>query len=97
MTKEQRLERMEKENRKGTLLSYFKYHILAAGEDTKYFNRDFLITYLEEYKQSKKQGFASYPKTMETKFYQLNSTAYCIFLEIHYEYEKGMEVLRKAG
>jgi hypothetical protein len=84
-------------NYPNTLLGYFKNAIAKQGKSTKYFNRDFLAVYLEEYKQSKKQGFASYPKTKETKFYNLNSTAYCVFLEAHCEYEKGMERLRATA
>ena len=77
-----------------TLLGYFKSAIVKQGESTKYFNRDFLNTYLTEYKESKKNGIANYPKTKETRFYKDNSCAYCVFLEAHYEYEKGMEYLR---
>lgn len=81
-------------NYPNTLLGYFKSAIAKQGESTKYFNRDFLNTYLTEYKESKKNGIANYPKTKETRFYKDNSCAYCVFLEAHYEYEKGMEYLR---
>lgn len=80
-----------------TLLGYFKTAIAKQGESTKYFNRDFLAIYLSEYKESKKNGIANYPKTKETRFYNDNSTAYCVFLEAHYEYEKGMERLRNMA
>ena len=80
-----------------TLLGYFKTAIAKQGESTKYFNRDFLAIYLHEYAESKKNGIANYPKTKETKFYNDNSTAYCVFLEAHYEYEKGMERLRNMA
>lgn len=80
-----------------TLLGYFKSGLDRAGESTKYFNRDFLGIYLHEYAESKKAGCAKYSETLKTRFYNENSTAYCTFLELHYEYEKGMEKLRAAG
>lgn len=80
-----------------TLLGYFKYHITAAGETTKYFNRAFLNTYITEYKQSHKNGRANYPETMKTDFYNKNSTAYCVFLEIYETYRKNMDRIKAAG
>jgi len=77
-----------------TLLGYFKAGLAREGESTKYFNRDFLAVYLREYAESKKAGRANYPETKKTRFYNDNSCAYCVFLELHYEYEKGMEKLR---
>ena len=77
-----------------TLLGYYKTGLVKQGEKTKHFNRDFLATYLHEYAESKKNHRANYPETMKTRFYNENSTAYCVFLELHYEYEKNMERLR---
>lgn len=77
-----------------TLLGYFKTGLVRQGEKTKYFNRDFLNTYLKEYKESHEMHRAHYPETMKTRFYNENSTAYCVFLELHHEYEKGMARLR---
>lgn len=77
-----------------TLLGYYKMGLAQQGEKTKYFNRDFLQTYLKEYKESCKNHRANYPETMKTRFYNENSTAYCVFLELHAEYEKGMARLR---
>ena len=80
-----------------TLLGFFKSGLAKAGESTKYFNRDFLGTYLHEYAGSKKAGAAHYPETMKTRFYNENSTAYCTFLELHYEWEKLKENALAAG
>ena len=80
-----------------TLLSYFRDGVKREGLNPKYLNRDFLNTYLREYHESVKRGSAYYPDTLKTDFYNKNSYAYCVFLELHYEYEKGMQHLRKLS
>ena len=80
-----------------TLLSYYKDALKRRGASPKYLNRDFLAVFLAEYKASCAAGRACYEKTMQTKFYNKNSTAYCEFLEIHNEYENGMNRIRAAA
>lgn len=80
-----------------TLLGFFKAGLDRAGQSTKFFNRDFLGAFLHEYAESQKSGIANYTETMKTRFYNENSGSYCVFLELHYDYEKGMERLRAAG
>ena len=72
------------------MLKYFKKRLLQEKCSTKYFNRAFLETFLAEYAESKRIGHAQYPDTMQSRFYTLNSCAYCVFLELHYEYEKAL-------
>ena len=74
-----------------TLLGYFKEALQKRGESAKYLNRDFLARYITEYNESHRTGRANYPRTMETKFYQLNSCAYCEFLSIYEEYREMMD------
>lgn len=88
---------MNKYKNSSTLLGYFKYHITEAGESVKYFNRDFLNTYIREYRESHRIGRANYPDTMKTDFYNKNSTAYCVFLEIYETYRRGMDRLNKIA
>ena len=76
-----------------TLLSYFKYQLARRGYSVKYFSRDFLATFISEYNASHKNGFASYPDTIKSDFYNKNGGSYCAFLEIHAEYNAA---IRKA-
>ena len=71
-----------------TLLGYFKEQLEKRGESTKYLNREFLAVYITERNESHKNGIANYPKTKETKFYNLNSCAYCEFLSIYEDYRE---------
>lgn len=81
-------------NYPNTLLGYFKAALASRGESTKYLNRDFLAVYFAEYRESMKNNRASYPETQKTKFYTENGSGYCTFLEVHSDYEKGMNRLR---
>lgn len=75
-----------------TLLGYFKDALARRGvSSTKYLNREFLAIYIAERNESHKLGYAHYPRTVQTKFYNLNSTAYCEFLEVYEEYRRMMD------
>ena len=74
-----------------TLLGYFKDALARRGVSTKYLNRDFLGRYITEYKENKRTGRANYPRTMETKFYQLNGPGYCAFVEEYNVYREAMD------
>lgn len=78
-----------------TLLGYFKSNLANQHCSTKYLNREFLAIFITEYNESVKNDCANYPKTKMTKFYNDNSTSYCVFLELWYEYKANMERLKK--
>lgn len=77
-----------------TLTGFFRDALTAQKCSAKYFNRAFLVTFIDEYKASKKAGAARYPRTIESKFYRENGPAYCVFLELWQEYNERMERLR---
>lgn len=89
-----------------TLLSYFKDNLKAAGENTKYFNRDFLIKYCSAWRAAHQEDAPAifyerdgviyngyYTEVYATDFYSKNSTAYCIFLELWASYKNAMQYL----
>jgi hypothetical protein len=81
-------------NYSNTLLGYYKAAIARQGGSTKYLDRAFLATFLTEYRDSVENNRASYTETQKTKFYKENGASYCLFLEIHNDYENGMKRLR---
>lgn len=76
-----------------TLLGYFKDGLRAHGESSKYLTREFLGIFITEYKESHKTGVANYEKTKTTKFYNLNSCGYCVFLSLYEDYQAAMDRL----
>lgn len=80
-----------------TLLGFFKDGLTRQGENTKYFNRDFLAKYITENNEHKKTGIADYTETRKTDFYNKNSCAYCVFLELYSEYRKTMDRIAAMG
>lgn len=76
-----------------TLLGYFKDNIKNAGRNTKYFNRAFLNTFIEDYNRSHAAGVADYTATAKTDFYIKNGGSYCTFLELWSEYKNGINYL----
>lgn len=74
-----------------TLLGYFRDNLKAEGRSAKYLNREFLAIFITEYNESHKSGIANYSKTATTRFYNLNSTSYCRFLELYNDYRKGID------
>ncbi len=77
-----------------TLLGYFKNGLVNNHCSIRYFNRAFLAVYITEYNESKKSGIADYTKTKTTDFYNKNSTAYCVFLELWHEYKTALERIK---
>lgn len=82
---------------KNTLLGYFKTGLVNQHCTTKYFNRAFLAIFITEYNESTKNGIANYEKTKTTRFYNDNSGAYCVFLELWHEYKTLMENAKAYG
>ena len=89
-----------------TLLSYFKDNLKASGENTKYFNRDFLTKYICAYNEAGKENAPDrfyekggilyngyFDEVYKTDFYNKNSCAYCAFLELWASYKKAMQYL----
>ena len=73
-----------------TLLGYFKSGLARQHCSARYFNRAFLAVFITEYNASAASGVADYAKTKTTDFYNKNSAAYCVFLELWHEYKQGM-------
>ena len=80
-----------------TLLGYFKNGLTKEKQSVKHFNRAFLNTFIQEYNASMDAGIANYPRTKETDFYNKNSCAYCVFLELWNEYKNGVNYAKSIG
>lgn len=63
----------------GTFLGYMKTQVANGGYSVKYLSRDFLNTFLTDYKR----GDGDYTATAQTDFYKRNGCAYCYFLECY--------------
>jgi len=79
-----------------TLLGYFKNGLVNNHCSIRYFNRAFLAVFITEYNASKQSGIADYTKTKTTDFYNKNSSAYCVFLELWNEYRTAMDRIKAA-
>lgn len=80
-----------------TLYQQIKAELSARRENIRYFNKQFLLDYLEaekQYKVNRKNGIDNtyqvgnirytreYDKIYASDFYRKNGGAYCVFLEI---------------
>lgn len=80
-----------------TLYQQIKAELSAKRENTRYFNKQFLLDYLEaekQYRVNRKNGIDNtyqvgnisytreYDKIYTSDFYRKNGGAYCVFLEI---------------
>ncbi len=80
-----------------TLYQQIKAELSARRENTRYFNKQFLLDYLEaeiQYRVNRKNGIDNtyefdnvtytreYDKIYTSDFYRKNGGAYCVFLEI---------------
>lgn len=80
-----------------TLYQQIKAELSAKRENTRYFNKQFLLDYLEaekQYRANRKNGIDNtyqvgnirytreYDKIYTSEFYRKNGGAYCVFLEI---------------
>ncbi len=80
-----------------TLYQQIKTELSARRENTRYFNKQFLLDYLEaekQYRVNRKNGIDNtyeldnvtytreYDKIYTSDFYRKNGGAYCVFLEI---------------
>ena len=80
-----------------TLYQQIKAELSAKRENTRYFNKQFLLDYLEaekQYRVNRKNGIDNtyqvgnirytreYDKIYTSNFYRKNGGAYCVFLEI---------------
>lgn len=80
-----------------TLYQQIKAELSARRENTRYFNKQFLLDYMEaekQFKANRKNGIDNtyqdgniwytheYDKIYTSDFYRKNGGAYCVFLEI---------------
>lgn len=89
-----------------TLYQQIKAELSAKRENTRYFNKQFLLDYLEaekQYRVNRKNGIDNtyqvgnirytheYDKIYTSEFYQKNGGTYCVFLEIMHQRRKKKE------